>query len=88
MRKITDDYDGYETRYPILLEHVNTQLDKNFWSATEVNVESDALEMKYKLTEDQQNAVKKILLVIVTSILGPISQKDVCPHGCGKSRLL
>lgn len=61
MRKITDEYDGYETKYPILLEHVNTQLDKNFWSATEVNVESDALEMKYKLTEDQQNAVKKIL---------------------------
>lgn len=59
--KITDKYDGYEVRYPKLLEHVNTQLDVNYWTATETKVENDALELKYKLTEEQRNAVKKIL---------------------------
>lgn len=59
--KITDSYDGYELRYPKLLEHVNTQLDVNYWTATETKVENDALELKYKLTEEQRNAVKKIL---------------------------
>lgn len=58
---ITSDYDGYELRYPKLLEHVNTQLDVNYWTATETKVENDALELKYKLTEEQREAVKKIL---------------------------
>lgn len=59
--KITDDYDGYETRYPKLLEHVNTQLDVNFWSATEAKVESDALELKYTISEEGRRAIKMML---------------------------
>ena len=59
--KITDDYDGYEDRYPLLLEHMYTQLDVNYWSSTEYKVENEALDFKYKLTEEQQNAIKRIL---------------------------
>ena len=60
-RFITDEYDGYETRYPRLLEHVNTQLDVNYWTATEADVASDALELKYTISEDGREAIKKML---------------------------
>lgn len=59
---ITDNYDGYETRYPKLLELSNKQLEDQIWFASEIRVEEeDALEMKYKLTEDQQRVIRAIL---------------------------
>jgi ribonucleotide reductase beta subunit family protein with ferritin-like domain len=58
---ITDEYDGYEVRYPELLEHMNTQLDVNFWSATEADVEADALELKYTIPEQGRKAIKMML---------------------------
>ena len=61
-RRITDDYEGYETKYPTLLEISNRQLEDQMWFASEVKVvEEDRMEMLYDLTEDQQRVVKAIL---------------------------
>lgn len=61
-RKITDDYDGYETRYPKLLELSNRQIEEQMWFASETKVfEEDRLEMLYKLSETQKRIVKAIL---------------------------
>lgn len=60
--KITGEYDGYETKYPKLLEISNRQLEKQLWFASEVLVEEeDGLEMLYQLTPKQQRVVKAIL---------------------------
>lgn len=60
--KITDEYDGYETRYPKLLELSDKQLEKQLWFASETKVvEEDRLEMLYKLTPLQRKVVKAIL---------------------------
>ena len=61
-RFITDDYDGYETRYPKILELSNKQLEEQMWTASETLVyEEDRLEMLYKLDERQQRVVRAIL---------------------------
>lgn len=60
-RLITDSYDGYELRYPFLVEHVKTQLEKQFWTATEARVDLDEVEMLYALTDEQRNVVKRLL---------------------------
>ena len=54
-RLITDQYDGYELRYPFLVEHVKTQLEKQFWTATEARVDLDEVEMLYALTDEHLN---------------------------------
>lgn len=59
---ITSPYDGYETRYPKLLELSNKQIEKQMWFASEAKVvEEDRLEMLYKLTPLQQKVIKAIL---------------------------
>lgn len=59
---ITSEYDGYELRYPKLLELSNRQIEQQMWFASEVRVEEeDRLEMLYKLTPLQQKVVKAIL---------------------------
>lgn len=60
--KITDETESYSvSKYPLIKKLMDEQLDKNFWTATEILVENDKLELLYKLDEDQQNAIKKIL---------------------------
>lgn len=62
MLKITDSYDGYETRYPKILELSNKQLEDQIWFASEIKVvEEDRMEMLYDLNEKQQRVVKAIL---------------------------
>ena len=62
MVKITEQYDGYETHYPILLETSNKQLEKQLWFASKIRVvEEDRMEMLYKLDKQQQNVVTRIL---------------------------
>ena len=59
---ITSDYEGYETRYPKLLDLSNKQLEQQLWFASEIRVEEeDRLEMLYGLNEQQQKVVKAIL---------------------------
>lgn len=59
---ITSDYDGYETRYPALLELSDKQIEQQMWFASEVRVEEeDRLEMLYQLDETQQKVIKAIL---------------------------
>ncbi len=60
-RFITDVYDGYEVKYPFLIEHVKTQLEKQFWTATEAKVELDEIELRHVLTPEQQHVVKRLL---------------------------
>lgn len=53
--KITEQYNGYETHYPILLEVSNKQLEKQLWFASKIRVvEEDRMEMLYKLDKQQQ----------------------------------
>ena len=62
MLRITSEYDGYETRYPKILELSNKQLEDQIWFASEIKVvEEDRMEMLYDLTEKQKNVVKAIL---------------------------
>lgn len=59
---VTSTYDGYETRYPKLLELSNKQIEEQMWFASEVRVEEeDRLEMLYKLTPLQKKVVLAIL---------------------------
>lgn len=58
---ITDPYDGYEKKYPHIASLVDQQLEKQLWFATEARVELDEMELKYKLTQEQQGAVKRLL---------------------------
>ena len=59
---ITSEYEGYETRYPKLLELSDKQLEQQLWFASEIRVEEeDRLEMLYGLNEQQQKVVKAIL---------------------------
>ena len=65
---ITSDYDGYETKYPKLLELSNKQLEQQMWFASEVRVEEeDRLEMLYSLDEKQQQVVKTSHTIFILS---------------------
>lgn len=60
--KITDKYDGYETRYPYILELSNKQFEKQLWFASKIRVvEEDRMEMLYGLDAQQRNVVQRIL---------------------------
>lgn len=59
--RITEDNGGYETRYPMLLEISNKQLEKQLWFASKIRVEDDAMEMLYDLTERQKKVIIAIL---------------------------
>lgn len=60
-RKITEEYDGYEIRYPHLAKHVHTQAVTQRWLAEEVKVEKEATSILYELSDVQSNALKKLL---------------------------
>lgn len=59
--KITEDFGGYETRYPKLLEISNKQLEKQIWFASKIRVEDDRKEMIYDLDEKQRQVIQAIL---------------------------
>lgn len=60
--RITEPYDGYETRYPYILELSNKQLEKQLWFASKMRVvEEDRMEMLYQLDEQQRNVVLRIM---------------------------
>lgn len=63
--KITDDYDGYELRYPKLLELADRQLEKQLWFKGEARVDKEAIELNYKLSQEQQSAIKKLLPIFL-----------------------
>lgn len=60
--KITQPYNGYEVRYPILREISDKQLEKQIWFASKIRVvEEDRMEMLYQLDEQQRTVVQRIL---------------------------
>lgn len=60
--KITDTNLGYETKYPVLLEISNKQLEKQLWFASKIRVvEEDRMEMLYGLDEQQKNVILRIM---------------------------
>lgn len=62
MIKITDEYNGYETKYPDLLEISNKQFEKQIWFASKIRVvEEDRMELLYSLTDEQRFVVERIL---------------------------
>lgn len=52
---------SYARYYPSIVALANIQLDKQFWTNTEMKVELDRMQFLYELTEEQLHAVKFVL---------------------------
>lgn len=65
MTKITTPTKSYTRHYPKLVELANKQLDKLFWTSTEMKVHLDKQDLLYKLTPEQLHAVKFVLQLFV-----------------------
>lgn len=65
MSKITTPTDSYTRHYPKIVELANKQLDKQFWTSTEMKVELDRMQLLYQLTPEQLHAVKFTLTMFL-----------------------
>ena len=61
MPRIMQPTDSYVRCYPKLVELANQQLDKQFWTSTEMKVELDRMQMLYVLDPQQLHAIKFVL---------------------------
>lgn len=52
---------SYARHYPSIVALANIQLDKQFWTSTEMKVELDRMQLLYELTPEQLHAVKFVL---------------------------
>lgn len=52
---------SYARHYPSIVALANIQLDKQFWTSTEMKVELDRMQFLYELTPEQLHAVKFVL---------------------------
>ena len=65
MTRITTPTDSYTRHYPKIVELANKQLDKQFWTNTEMKVELDRMQLLYQLTPEQLHAVKFTLIMFL-----------------------
>ncbi len=59
--RICQETDSYVRHYPILVELANKQLEKQFWTSSEMKVELDRMQLLYGLEENQFHAAKTVL---------------------------
>jgi len=59
--RIMQPTDSYVRHYPRIVELANQQLDKQFWTSTEMKVELDRMQMLYVLSPQQLHAIKFVL---------------------------
>lgn len=59
--RIMQETDSYVRHYPRIVEFANKQLDKQFWTSTEMKVELDRMQMLYVLSPKQLHAIKFVL---------------------------
>lgn len=62
---ITTPTDSYVCKYPRIKELGLKQLEKQFWTASEMNVELDKMQLLYELNNEQLHAVKYVLTLFV-----------------------
>jgi len=62
---ITDDYDGYEFKYPEILALSDQQLKDNFWLSSEYDVNLDKLELRYDLSGGERHFVLRTLPLFI-----------------------
>ena len=55
--RIKTHTDSYVTHYPKFIELADTQLEKCFWTANEINIEKDKQDMLVNMTEAEHHAV-------------------------------
>lgn len=63
--QLTTPTDSYVIHYPKIRELALVQLEKNYWTATEMKVELDRMELLYKLSPEQLHAVKTVLMLFL-----------------------
>lgn len=59
--RIMTPTDSYTRHYPVLVELANKQLEKQFWTSSEMKVELDRMQLLYELSPAQYHAVKTVL---------------------------
>lgn len=59
--RICQPTDSYARYYPEIVELANRQLEKQFWTSSEMVVELDKMQLLYELSEEQFHAVKTVL---------------------------
>lgn len=59
--QIMTETTSYARCYPVIVELANRQLEKQFWTSSEMKVELDRMQLLYELTPAQLHAVKFVL---------------------------
>lgn len=65
LTRIQTPTDGYERHYPEIVELALIQLEKQFWTASEMVVELDRMQLLHGLDEDRQHAIRFVLNLFV-----------------------
>jgi ribonucleotide reductase beta subunit family protein with ferritin-like domain len=63
--RIMTPTEGYERHYPRIVEMGMDQLEKQFWTSSEMKVELDRMMLLYELSEEQKHAVLTVLMLFV-----------------------
>jgi len=63
--RIMTPTDSYEEHYPQIVELANRQLEKQFWTSTEMKVSLDRMQLLYELSPQQLHAVKYVLILFL-----------------------
>lgn len=65
LRRITDEYEGYEFKYPQIAQLTKRQLEENLWFSSEMKVELDAMCLNWELSESQRHYVLSTLPLFI-----------------------
>lgn len=65
LTKLQTPTNSYVIHYPKIRELALMQLEKNYWTASEMKVELDRMELLYGLSDEQLHAVKTVLMLFL-----------------------
>jgi len=65
LTRIQTPTEGYERHYPEIVRLANIQLEKQFWTSSEMKVELDRMQLLHDLGEDRTHAIKFVLNLFV-----------------------
>lgn len=63
--RICTPTDSYARHYPRIVELANQQLEKQFWTSSEMKVELDKMQLLYELNEPQKHSILTLLTLFV-----------------------
>lgn len=64
-RKITEEYNGFEFKYPQILALTKRQLEDQLWFSSEYDVKLDELEFRFDLSDNEKHFVLKTLPLFI-----------------------